>query len=347
MKRALVISAALLLILSITGCKPDPTVQDPPETPIPPVVIPDCSYSFTVAVQDTNGFYPAPGPMGQQTVYYDGYEITDFSFSPADPNELVIAMRLTDDIDGVGVAGKNLLLLMNLCTGEEQVIFESVPTIYHVDWGNNGKIVFGTQGYAPMCIATINADGSGLEIPSYVAGVDLLEWHPNDSSFLTRSIFSGLNHVAMNGDIINEGLGFSILPIGIDVVPDGRIAFNNGATIGLFNLDAQTSEVIDDQVSNERFLDIAYSEPYNSLLWTTDTMLYLSDIETGQRTPLAYGFRNRVYARTQATSNGYLAYIAHVGYTEFSNAHDIYGNTELRFINPDGTDERRLVLDFN
>jgi len=339
------INIALCLTFAIfSACQEDLIIVDPPPPPVD--LVEDCSHDYTVAVVDTNAFRPEAGITGQQSYYYEGYRIRDFSFSPNDPNQLVIAMQI-HDLPNVAPELSSVLLKVDLCSGEESIIFESGPIIHHVDWGVNGRIVFGTMNYSPMSLATIEPDGSDLQISSYVGDVNLLAWLPNSASVLTRTLHSAVLQVDIDGTVISDNVNFPATPEDIDVMPDGRVAYNDGATIGIYDIENGINEIIDDQVLVDGYLDVAYSSLNNSLLWTTDTMLYISDIATGQRTALAYGFsQNRFYGRTQATKNGYMAYMAHICATTISNSSTLYYRTEIRFINPDGTDERRLVLDF-
>ena len=325
----------MIIALSV-GCKPEPIV-DPP---LPPLPIPDCSYSFTEMTVDTIGTPPLPGVTGIQYDYYEGFEIQDISISPNDPNKLVASIRLYD-----GQPYNYILLVVDLCTGVQTAIHETPYDITSVDWGDNDRIVFPfTPGYAVnRTLSIINPDGSGLTTLPPIGWNRGPVWAPDGQSFLVYHTYNQITRISLSGEVLSEDIGLGASDF--DFLPDGRIGYIGGG-IGIFDPTDGSTQILSDQSISSNTYSISYSPFNNSLLWTTDSIVAYTDIGTGQRTELALAqVPNRWYMWAAASKGGYMAYVANVLSLPLSNANMWYKRHELRFINADGTDERTLILD--
>ncbi len=324
------LSLALIIAIFI-GCKPDPIVQDPPETPIPPVVTPDCSYSFTVAIEDTN-WLPLPSPVVEPLVnYYEDHLVYDISFNPNDPNMMVVAMRGFDDL--FQTYSGSILLVKDLCTGEESI---------------NNIILFSKNRGNNNMVGTIKPDGDSLTtVPYSLSQAENIRWCSDLTSFLIakHSALSGIvRRVSLDGEVLNEDIGF--YGSGFDYISNETIGYI-GSGVGIFNQTIGTTELLDPTVVGGNHYDIAYSANDNALIWSVDTLVALTDKQTGQRIVLANGYHPvRYYKGVVASKIGYLAYIAELTSQSLSSPSEWFIRTEIRLINPDGTGERRLVLDF-
>ena len=94
-------------------------------------------------------------------------------------------------------------------------------------------------------------------------------------------------------------------------------------------------------------LEVAYNPVDNQLLWVADTIVAVNNLNDGSREDLMYGYNGtRIFQSADASVNGYLGFVAHINELDSSNQTQLFYRSEIRFINPDGTDERRLILDF-
>lgn len=326
-----------------------------PEPPLPPIVQ-DCSFNTTVTVVDSlDGFPPAcqNGTGGIYTTWYEGYEITDISFNPNDPNEMAVAMEIYQD--GVipqisSTSGGSAIVRVDLCTGTEQVIFakEEGGRLNCLDWGSNDTIVF-VRADPPHSVFTIRPDGSGLTgtlVPFPYGDAENLKLSKDGTSFLIYEPYR-VSKFTINGQLIMEDIG--LLAHDFDYLPDGSLGYFNATqdVIGTFDLETGVSVILFDVPYLSNRFDIAYSAKHNGLLWAVDTVVGLTNIETGQTTflkqiPTKVGW----YWYTACSSNGYLAYVARVRSPSLSVPCASMVRNEIRFINADGTNERTLVLDF-
>jgi hypothetical protein len=326
----------------------------PPEPPLTPIVE-DCSFNTTVTAIDSLDGFPPPcqnGTGGIYTTWHEGYEITDISFNPNNPNELVVAMEIHRE--GVipqinSTSGGHAIVHVNLCSGDETVIFTSEigGRVWCLDWGTNDKILF-IHGSNPHAVFHMNPDGSNLTstaVPINYQQARNISWLSNEDGFALMFTTSNIYYFDPLGEPIQDTL-VGLLAFDFDHLPDGRIAYISDH-IGIFNPANGTSEILFDATLLGSQLDIAYSAKHNGLLWAVDTMVGLTNIETGQtaflkQIPSKVGW----YWYTGCSSNGYLAYVARVRSPSLSDPCARMVRNELRFINADGTEERRLVLDF-
>jgi len=338
-----------LMMLVIIACNPDPIT----EPPLPPPPVPDCSQNVTVPTADTL-VHPPPyqGVTQPDYIYYEGYALTDISFNPNDPNQLVVAIEVhrsgvIPEITANGGSGVAIVRI-DLCNGAEQVIFASElsPRIRCVDWGTNDKIIFVTAVQSNS-VFFMNSDGTDLvatDVPINYYQADNIRWSLNSNGFTLIYGTSNLYHFNNSGQPIQDTLG--LLAQDFDYLPDGKIGYI-GSGIGIFDPQTGSSEILDASSYVSSRYDVAYSEKHNALFWAVDTVVGLTNVETGQTTLLKDGGNDVViYNNTAASTNGYLAYKAYVISPTLSTNSTRAVRTELRFINADGTDERRLVLDF-
>ena len=351
MDKIIKLSTALLLLLPIS-CTHVPEVPEPPTAPSE--VFPDCSYSFTEAVQDTNS---GISTTEEQIVFYEGFSVGDISFNPKNPNQLAFGLSASESLPQINISGTNVaaLAVVDLCIGETEVIYQSnTEWMGPIHWGPNGKILFGGYNVNDGHVYHINADGTDLSAVngSFHLIYDLL-WCPDGQSFLISDQeslgFVNAKEYSSDGTIEDDDIGIQSFGA-LDYLPNGHVAYRL-MDVGVFDRATQSTTIIDQNVpppgSNP---GIAYVDTSESLLWSCDSMVGLTNIETGQQTPLSFGNSTSLRRLRGAASsaNGYLTYVAQVASTSLSqNSPTVYYRTEIRFINPDGTDERRLVLDFN
>jgi len=335
-----------LMMIAIIGCNTDPII-DPPLQP-PPVL--DCSQNVTVPAADTL-VHPPPyqGVTQPDYIYYEGYELTDISFNPNDPNQLVVAVYINrqgviPQITSNGFA----IVRVDICTGAESVIYvsEHDGTIKCLDWGKNDSIAF-VQGRDLHSVFTLRPDGSnlfGTEIPFGYFDSHNVRWSLDGESIYLAHLAANIVQFNIAGTLLSSDID---LPApDFDYLPDGRIGYI-GSGIHIFDPTTGNSEMLDALPYISNRYDVAYSEKHNALFWAADTVVGLTNIETGQTTLLKVGGNDVVrYYNTAASTNGYLAYKAYVISPTLSTNNSRAVRTELRFINADGTNERRLVLDF-
>lgn len=198
-------------------------------------------------------------------------------------------------------------------------------------------------------VAQANPDGTGListQVPPNFFQADNIRWDENGQGFtLAYSSGTGIFHFDSLGQQTSAITSFDAQDF--DYLLEGRIGYLGSGHIGIFDPITGISEMLYDILHPSNKYDIAYSSKHNGLIWSTDTVVGLTNIETGQTTILkvgAYGIAH--YSSVTASTNGYLAFRANVVSPTLSTSNSRLERDELRFINADGTEERRLVLDF-
>jgi hypothetical protein len=246
-------------------------------------------------------------------------------------------------------AGGTALIVIDLCTGQHQIIatFET-KTIRSLAWGKNGLIL--CSNYVGPDVISLKENGDSIgTIPVLVEFAHNISWFPDQTSFLISSdIRSEISHIGLDGQVLSNDMNMGLNP-GSDFLflSETSIAYA-GEDIGLYDIQLATHQLFEEIGVLTTQSDLAYSKPINSLFWcVADTLIGLTDLETGGRIDLTTGLRHeRYYRSTSATDNGYLAYVAEITSPALSTNTLRYVRSEIRFINPDGADERRLLLDF-
>lgn len=331
-----------LFVFALTACDTAPPI----EPPLSPPPVPDCSYSHTTAAIDTNE-YPPPniGPLETQFEFYERHELIDICFNPNNPNQLVAGLFLYEQTGGDSVS---VLLSVDLCTGEESIIYTSENTarIRCLDWGANEKIAIVAPN-PPHSVYIMDADGSNLIatlVPFGFGDARNIRWSLDGETFLIHQV-TKISKFSTSGQLMVDDLGLNATDF--DFLPDGRIGYINSLEIGIFNPDNQSSQVIEQTGFGSAVYEISYSSTDSAFLWCADSLVALTPIETGQHTVLTKREGGwKLYAATAATKSGYLAYVVEVNSLALSTSTVWQMRRELRFINSDGTNERTLILDF-
>lgn len=344
----------LIVAISVIGCKHEPIL--PPEEP--PTPLPDCSYSFTEAVDDTVWTLPPPAPIGIHPYQYQGYSIRDISFNPKNPNELAIAIYVHDGFeDLLGYDHGMLLMIYNLCSGERTIISEPVnqfPLVHSIDWGRNDILLFGTNShFTPSgdvaAIATMKSNGDSIVmIPHNRLGQQIhnVKWSWLESSILVSSSSHSEAEIDFHGNDISTDLG---VPNNADLLYRSPFELLYiGASVGMLNTLTGSLTTFGNSDGYSGYRDIALTIENSSLFWSSSSEIVLYDFESSIATTLkTYDtWKDAAYSAT-TSSNNYLAYVVSVSSASLTTSTDQYIRDEIRFINPDGSDERRLILNFD
>ncbi|GEM_PF-1564831 len=334
------LTAIFAVQIVLSGCQPE---IEPPIPHLPD----DCSYNQTQMAIDTVGSPPTNSNISIQPKFYQGYAINDICFNPNDPNQLAVVLYdfssegIIQDIPVFGSA----IVIIDICTGNTETIYTSNREIRCMDWGNHDKIICAIKSH-PNSVITMTSTGSSIvEIPYYNPFIKNIVWHPEGETFLLY--WDGTSGVTMDMQGVIQSEFTNIYAADFVFLPDGNIGFISYQGIGIYNPSSNSSSIIDPFNILSTQYDIAYCAIDHTLLWSTDTVTATTNIETGIRSNLA--LRGEVYRwhhEAATAKNGTLAYVTDVVSLSLSNTSEWYYRSELRFINADGTNERRLVLDF-
>lgn len=205
----------------------------------------------------------------------------------------------------------------------------------------------------PHSVFTVRSDGSDLHgtgIPYGYFGRTNVHWSSNGNSIYLLHHNYPIKEFSVAGALLSDGIGFT--GPDLDVLPDDKFGYmyaGQDGYVALFDPTTGASQTLNFVPYASSTFDIAYSESSNSLLWVLDSIVGITNIQTGTQTILSEkGEAYKRFHSAAGTKNGYLAYVAQlasVGLTTESSS-SIQFRSELRLINAGGTEERRLVLDF-
>lgn len=344
-QRSLTTLLVCWLILTF-GCKPDSAL----DSPLSPVPFPNCSYQYTTAAIDTFEYPPPYNSPTQDTPekrYYEGHEVVDLCFSPHNPNLLLVAIQ-TDSLPGsTGLSGHgSMLIKLDICSGIRDVIYSANSRIYSVDWGLNDTIVLAVSGHPLESVKLLSPTGvfhgnlrrHGNPMPKVI-------WAPECESILFSGGGQSLE-MNLSEEIINETEG--IFPRDLVLISDSSFGYAQLDEIGVLNRQLEQASIVQtNYIYGNHYCRVGYSPENNSLIWVLDTILGSTNLNTWQSLTLKKGrSRGLVYFDNVSCSiNGYIAYVTHVISSSLSSAGVHMMRSEIRLINPDGSDERRLMFD--
>ncbi len=329
-----------VLFMALFSCEPEKI-----EPPLPPPPIRDCSYDFTITAVDTPGLPPPnTGAIETQYEYYERFSINDMCFDPNNPNRIALAFGLDNHPLFSNQVG-SVVIVFNLCSNESTTIYSlNQHQVVGLSWGSDDRILLSTS--SPNAhIVIVNSDGSdqnSLQLEQWKYGA--VDWATDQLSFFLSPKYSVIaSHIDLNGQFIDSDLGISTSGFSIK---DSMMYYINYFGIYSLNINSGTGG-LEDQLGFISNGDIDYDAHSNSIIWCTDSIVAASNLETGQRTELLRnGDVHRLNKEIAVSSNGIIAYSSEVLSLSLSTSAVWKYRTELRFINADGTNERRLVLDF-
>ena len=332
-------SVGFLYITVFAGCKHTPPV----DLPGPPSYA-DCSYTLTEFVQNVNEYYvDSGGSIDPLPYYYQGFDIKDISFNPNNPNEIALAVFIRSDIS-IGENSSSSIVTVDLCNGSHSVLYNDLGPFRSVDWGIHDTIVFSTNNPLER-IRTIRSDGDGYHIVPTNSMVihSNPTWTPQ-GNILVRADDT-MRIIDVEGNLIDDNLDF--LANGTDYISPDTIGYIDWNQTGTYYISSLESNALSQFDLSPVGLEVAYNPVDNQLLWVADTIVAVNNLNDGSREDLTYGYNGtRIFQSADASVNGYLGFVAHINELDSSNQTQLFYRSEIRFINPDGTDERRLILDF-
>ena len=320
-------------IVVFVGCDPDEPIVNPPH---------DCSYENTVAaINEDTTFQVECISINPVNNYPEGYVVRTVSFNPLNGDQMAMLVSMGNHDPG---QDDYELGVYDLCENSYTVLVSGL-TLYdnHLQWSRSGRILYKDRSK----FHTIRPDGTGdFELSlSTTAGAVIL----NDGELL---FCKGLNLVR------TDSLGIpldTIITAGgnpKDVLPDNRILIHSESKLQLFDPITGALQVVD-ATPETYYSHAVYVESAEAIFWVTwNEYAYPDQPESIGMTTIATQTRVFVhpvlgkfmYLGASAMSDGTIGMVRvdrqYLGGCNFKLWPRAY------LINPDGTDERRLVLPF-
>ena len=334
--------AVLFSSFMIQSCTPD-------DLPVPPVINIDCSMDHTVPTLNADTVFPGWHCTATWTTdtFTTAIRVEDFEFNPNDLNMVcvLITRELTTNLQSQSEPISELWVF-DLC---ENSAIKIIDDYYGADWGDlvwghNGRIYY-DETAAPW--RSVLPDGSGITDLPYSPG-----YGPpivtEIGHYLLPQLINNV-HTLVELDETGQAIDTTINTLGeIQVIPNDKLlGISDVGQITIVDRQTGIQTLGDANTDDLNFTSLAWSDTLQAVVWGTDDYDRLcgyTSLSTGQRTILGTWADNRRYYGAEAGPGGSLAFIrADIG---FINPCFYRRWLYVVLFNPDGTDERRLVLPF-